>query len=247
MQFFKMKGKKCKYYCYKNTRAENQFKKKTMDKLELVVFDMDGVLTDIISSWKYIHDYFKTSNRRSVNEYLKGKIDDMEFIKRDSSLWVKNNKPITRKKLTDILSDVPIMNGAKKCIGILKKNKIKTAIVSAGIDILADKVAKELGIDHVYSNGVKIDKKGYLTGVGILKVRLMYKDEAVLKVSKQLNIPLQRIATVGNSCFDIPMFNLSGFAIAFNPEDDCIKESADVIVKGKDLTKIIPHLENYIK
>lgn len=242
-----MKEKKCKFYCYRNTRVENQFNKKMMDKLELVIFDMDGVLTDIISSWKYIHDHFKTSNKRSVNDYLKGKIDDMEFIKRDSALWIENSKPITRKKLTDILSNVPIMNGAKKCICILKKNKIKTAIVSAGLDILADKVAKELGIDYVYSNGVKTDKKGHLTGIGILTVRLMYKDEAVIKVSKQLNIPLQRIATVGNSCFDIPMFELSGLAIAFNPEDDCIKESADIIVKGKDLTGILPYLENYIK
>jgi len=242
-----MEEKKCKFYCYKKTRAKNRIKKKKMDKLELVIFDMDGVLTDIISSWKYIHDYFNTSNKRSVNEYLMGKIDDMEFIKRDSSLWTENNKPITRKKLMEILSNVPIMNGAKESIDFLRKNKIKTVIVSAGLDILAYKVAKELGIDHVYSNGVKIDKNGYLTCVGILNVRLMYKDQAVIRIAKKLNIPLQRIATVGNSCFDIPMFELSGLAIAFNPEDDCIKKSSDVVIEAKDLTKILPYIENYIK
>jgi len=242
-----MKQKKCKFYCYRNTRIKNRFVKKDMDKLELVVFDMDGVLTDIISSWKYIHDYFKTSNKRSVDEYLKGKIDDMEFIKRDSSLWVENNKPITKRKLIEILSNVPLMDGSKECIDFLKKNKIKTAIISAGLDILAYKVAKDLGIDYVYSNGIKTDKKGYLTGIGILNVRLMYKDETVIKISKKLKIPFQRIATVGNSCFDIPMFELSGYSIAFNPEDDCIKESANAVVYGKDLTKIIPFLENFIK
>jgi len=242
-----MKVKKCKYYCYRNTRAKYQFNKKKMDKLELVIFDMDGVLTDIVSSWKYIHDHFETSNKRSVNDYLKGKIDDMEFIKKDSSLWIENNKPITRKKLIEILSNVTLMKGAEKCIKVLKNNKIKTAIVSAGLDILAYKVAKELGIDYVYSNGVKTDKKGYLTGMGILKVRLMYKDEVVIKLSNELNIPLHRIATVGNSCFDIPMFDLSGLTIAFNPEDDCTKESADIIVKGKDLIKILPYLKGYIK
>jgi phosphoserine phosphatase len=242
-----MKEKKCNFYCYRKTRTKNQINKKKMDKLELVIFDMDGVLTDVISSWKFIHDYFKTSNKRSVNEYLKGKIDDMEFIKRDSSLWIENNKLITRKKLIDILSNVPIMNGANKCIDFLKNNKIKTAIVSAGLDILADRIAKELGIDYVYSNGIKIDKSGHLTGIGILNVKLMYKDEAVSKISKQQNIPLHRIATVGNSCFDIPMFELSGLAIAFNPEDDCIKESADAIVVSKDLSLILPHIEKYIK
>lgn len=247
MASFKMIGKKCKFYCYRNTRIKNKFIKKNMDKLELIIFDMDGVLTDIISSWKYIHDYFKTSNKRAVNEYLKGKIDDMEFIKRDSSLWVENDKPVTKKKLVEILSNVPLMNGAEKCIDVLKHNNIKTAIVSAGIDILAEKVAKKLGIDYIYSNGVKTDKKGHLTGVGILNVKLMYKDEAVIKISKQLDVPLHRIATVGNSCFDIPMFELSGFAIAFNPEDDCIKQSADAIVYAKDLTKILPFLESFIK
>jgi len=242
-----MKEKICNYYCYRNTRTKNLINKKKMDKLELVIFDMDGVLTDIISSWKYIHDHFKTSNNRSVNEYLKGKIDDMEFIRKDSSLWVENNKPVTRKKLIEILSEVSLMNGAKKCISVLKKNNIKTAIISAGLDLLANKVAKELGIDYVYSNGVKIDKNGRLTCEGILNVKLMYKDEVVIKLSKQLNIPLNRIATIGNSCFDIPMFQITGLAIAFNPEDECTKKSADVLIYAKDLTKILPSLENYIK
>lgn len=218
-----------------------------MDELDLVIFDMDGVLTDVISSWKYVHDYFNTSNERSVDEYLKGKIDDMEFIRRDASLWMENGKPVTRGKLVEILSDVPLMKGAKECISYLKNHNVKTAIVSAGLDILAKRVAKNLGIDYVYSNGVKTDKEGRLNGVGILEVRLMHKDETVNKLSKQLKIPLQKIASVGNSCFDIPMFEISGFSIAFNPEDDCIKEASDVIVKGKDLTEILPYIKNYIK
>jgi len=242
-----MKKKVCKFYCYRNTREKNKSIAKKMDNLELVIFDMDGVLTDIISSWKYIHDYFNTSNERSVDDYLKGKIDDMEFIRRDASLWVEDGKPVTREKLVEILSDVPLMKGAKECINYLKNHNVKTAIVSAGLNILANRVAKDLGIDYVYSNGVKTDEEGRLNGVGILEVRLMHKDETVDKLSKQLKIPLEKIASVGNSCFDIPMFEISGFAIAFNPEDDCIKESANVIVKEKDLTGILPYIENYIK
>ena len=88
-----------------------------MDELELVAFDMDGVLTDIISSWKYIHDFFQTSNEKSVDEYLKGKIDDAEFIRRDVALWADGNIPINRKKLAEILSNVPLMKGAKSLLG----------------------------------------------------------------------------------------------------------------------------------
>ena len=79
----------CNYYCYnkKNKFKKNSKKIKNNGVIELVIFDMDGVLTDTISSWKYVHDYFGSSNERSVDDYLRGKIDDLEFIKRDVALW----------------------------------------------------------------------------------------------------------------------------------------------------------------
>jgi len=243
---FKMKKYDCKFYCYKKTREHDYLKPEKMDKLELVIFDMDGVLTDITSSWKYIHDFFKTSNERSVDEYLKGEIDDMEFIKRDVSLWKENGKPITQDRLVEILSDVPFMNGADRCIKSLKDKNIKTAIVSAGLDLLAKKTAKKLMIDYVKSNGIKTDEFGRLTGDGILNVRLMYKDLAVKSLLKDLKIPFGRVASVGNSCFDIPMFKITGLGIAFNPADDCTREAADFIVQDKDLSKILTVFESYL-
>ena len=217
-----------------------------MDKLELVVFDMDGVLSDIISSWKYLHDYFKTSNEKSVDEYLKGNIDDAEFIRRDVALWSQQGIPINREELAEILLEVPLMKGAKTCLSNLKENNIKTAIVSAGLDILAEQVAAELDIDFPMANGVKTDAQGRLNGPSIVGVQLMYKEYAVKTLSEQNNIPLERIASVGNSCYDIPMLESSGLGIAFNPDDDCIRKAADVIVESKDLSKVIPVFEPYI-
>ena len=50
---------------------------------------MDGVLLDTVSSWRYIHEYFRTTNARSIIPYLRGDIDYLEFIRRDVSLWKK--------------------------------------------------------------------------------------------------------------------------------------------------------------
>jgi len=236
----------CKYYCYRNTRETNKYKSSKPDKVELVVFDMDGVLTDIISSWKYIHDYFGSSNERSVDSYLKGEIDDMEFIKRDVYLWHENGKIVKKEKLVEILSEVPFMNGAEKCISFLKDNGLKTAIISARLDILAQSVAKKFGIDYVFANGVKTDKDGFITGEGLLNVRLMYKDEAIMKLSKQSKVSPDKIAAVGNSCFDIPMFEICGLGIAFNPEDECVRKIADFVVEEKDLSKINSVFEQFI-
>ena len=241
-----MNRKICKYYCYQNTRKQNKTKTIWKNTLKLVIFDMDGVIANTISSWKYIHDYFGCSNEKSVDEYLKGKIDDAEFIKRDVSLWRENGKPVTRNKLVEILSNVPLMNGTEKCIARIKKHNVKTAIVSAGLDILAERMAEELGIDYAFANGIKTDDNGRLSGEGVIGVRLMYKDKTVSRLSSQLGIPLERIAAVGNSCFDIPMLETCGLGIAFNPEDDCIRQKADVVVEGNDLGKILPVLEKYM-
>jgi phosphoserine phosphatase len=239
------KTKSCNYYCNKKRKNANK-KIKKIGNIELVLFDMDGVLTDILSSWKYIHDYFGSSNEKSVNDYLKGKIDDYEFIKRDVSLWKENGKLISKNKLEILLSDISLMNGSEKCISEIKKYNIKTSIISAGLDILAKKVAKKLSIDYVYANGLKTDEKGYLNGDGIVNVELTHKDKNVLYLSKKLDIPLENIAAVGNSCFDIPMLENCGMSIAFNPHDECIKNIADYVIEVKDLTEIVKYIKKYI-
>lgn len=232
----------CEKYCYRVTRGcDSSFNVKSkMGNLKLVVFDMDGVLTDIDSSWKYVHDFFNTSNEKSVEEYLRGKIDDLEFIRRDVSLWRVNGKPLKKEKLVEILSRVPIMKGAEDVVGFLKKHNVRTGIVSAGLDILADRVAREVGIDFVYANGVKTNRDGFLTGEGLVGVRLMYKDDTVKRLSKEVGVHLHDIAVVGNSCFDIPMFEVAGIGIAFNPEDDCVRKAANFVVEGKSLTGLVP-------
>ncbi|MFW6120384.1 MAG: HAD-IB family phosphatase [Petrotogales bacterium] len=236
----------CRFYCYRKNKNTINCSIKETKKIDLVFFDMDGVLTDTISSWKHIHDYFGTSNERSVDEYLKGNIDDLEFIKRDVSLWKENGKFVHKETIRDILYIIPLMKGTKKCISFLKSHKIKTAIVSAGIDILADKVAKDVGIDYVFANGIKNDENGRLTGEGILNVQLKFKGKNVRNIAKKLGISLGRCAAVGNSCFDISMVEICGIGMAFNPADDCVRKSADIVIEGKDLSRLIPAFKPFV-
>jgi phosphoserine phosphatase len=237
---------RCDLYCNRKKKPKIAKIENNSEKIELVFFDMDGVLADTISSWKHIHDYFNTSNEESVELYLKGKIDDLEFIKRDVALWKRNGRFVHIDVIKHVLDKVILMKGAKKCITFLKENNIKPVIVSAGLDILADRVGKEIGINYVYANGIKNDRQGILTGGGNLRVELTNKDKVVRKISKDLKSPLEKCAAVGNSCFDVPMFESCGLGIAFNPGDNCVKEMADFIVEGKDVSKLIPILQQYV-
>jgi phosphoserine phosphatase len=205
----------------------------------LVVFDMDGVLANIESSWVHVHDFFGVSNDHSLYAYLRGEIDDLEFIRRDIQLWRRSDPEITAAEIEEILANVPLMPGAAETIRALRTKGHRTAIVSAGIDILAERIADELKIDSQLANGLVIDSKGRLSGEGILRVKLMDKGDAVTEMGLKAGFRKEDIISIGNSQYDTSMFERSGLGIAFNPSDDKVREKADVVVEGQDLSKVL--------
>ncbi|MGB2582333.1 MAG: HAD-IB family phosphatase [Thermoplasmata archaeon] len=206
---------------------------------QLVVFDMDGVLADTESSWTYVHRHFGVNNDHSLRAYLDGEIDDWEFIRRDIDLWRKKDPALSMDSVRRILADVPTMNGAEEVVAELRRRGIRTAIVSAGIDLLAQRLAVELEIDMFFANGFVADCAGRLTGEGVLNVRLAEKGEKVRMVADLLDIGREEVVSVGNSRFDTPMFDASEIGIAFCPIDDEVREKADVVVEEKDLRAIL--------
>ena len=209
------------------------------NKARLVIFDMDGVLVDTESSWGWIHTYLGIDNSRVVKAYLQGEIDDGEFMNRDISQWI--SRGVDEKGLYEILGNVPLMPGARYCLNVLKNQAVATAIVSAGLDILALRIAKELGIDHVVANGIEVNG-GKLTGKGILRVSPREKDNPIIVLCKRLQIAPRNVVSIGNSHFDVQMFRVSGKGIAFNPLDYHTRDAADVVITQKDLRLILPHL-----
>ena len=236
----------CNYPCYRTHTKPSILLEKKRGLIKLVFFDMDGVLLDTVSSWRYIHEHFGTINERSILPYLRGDIDYFEFIRRDVSLWKTNGKSVKKTTIQKILYSIPFMSGVNECISFLKEHEIQTAIVSAGLDILAEKVAMDIGIDFSFANEVKVGTDGRLTGESVLHVDLIHKDKNVKALAQELHLPLDACAAVGNSCFDIPMIEICGLGIAFNPEDACVVKSADVVIKGKDLSRLIPMIKPYI-
>lgn len=236
----------CDYPCYRLERKTSQRKTKKPEAIQLVFFDMDGVLLDTVSSWRYIHEHFGTTNERSILPYLRGDIDYLEFIRRDVSLWKTNGKHVKKTTIESILYSIPFIQGVHECFSFLKDHDVQTAIVSAGMSILAEKVAADLGIDYSFANEITIGADGRLTGEGVLHVELRQKDKNVKDLAGTLQVPLNACAAVGNSCFDIPMLETCGIGIAFNPEDSCIVQCADIVVDGKDLRRLIPVLQSYL-
>jgi phosphoserine phosphatase len=213
--------------------------------VKLVVFDMDGVLTEYFSSWVWVHEHFGTDNDESLRLYMEGRIDDEEFMRRDIELWTSRKEGLTRKDLQEILEKVPIRQGARELVNWLHEKGAKTAIVSGGIDILAERIGRELGIDHVFSNIVEAEDNGRITGRGLSVVKLKDKAGTVRRLREELGVEKEGCAAVGDTNIDASMFEECGLGIAFNPKESARRliDAADVVVNAERLDEIKPYLE----
>lgn len=208
--------------------------------VELVCFDMDGVLIDVGSSWVMVHRHFGVQNEASLHRYLNGEFDDAEFIRRDAALWLRLKPRITRADFEAIFCEPPLMPGVERTIATLRAEGVETAIVSGGVDILAQDVARRLGIRQVAANGFVYDGDGHITGEGVVRTPLNDKAAPVARFAKELGVPLERVLAVGNSLPDVSMFEVAGRSIAFHPEDDYTRSHATWILEDGPLDQILP-------
>ncbi len=202
--------------------------------MNVVVFDMDGTLI-AESSWELLHLYFKADAKRvrlNREAYFSGEIDYETWMEKDIELWDSPSLSDVRKGL----SHYTLEPFAEEVIHELKARGIIPCIVSSGIDILAREVGRKLEIEnkYVFANElVLID--GALKG--ILRVEPHGKDEVVKRLSRELSIPPEKFAAVGDAAPDISLFKEVGLKCAYKPRDHLIAKAADHVLQ--DLRELL--------
>ena len=209
----------------------------------LIIFDMDGVLTKAGSSWVAVHDHFGVNNQTALRLYLDRKIDDMEFMRRDIALWKSRKPDICRRDIEAILSKVEFCKNVKPLFREIRKRGMKIAVVSGGIDVLAEKVQHALKCDFIAANGLEYGEDGRLTGEGVLRVPVMNKDVVVREVQRRFGMTKADTISVGNSLVDAQLFRESDVGVAFNPEDEAVRKAATVVIESDDLLEVIKYLD----
>ena len=180
-----------------------------MAKIKFVVFDMDGTLLRPRSCWAYIHEHFGTDNSEMLRLYIEHKITDQEFVKSDINLWQYNsNEKIDEKYINSILDEIEPIDGAEELVAGLHSKGIETAILSGGIQFLADKWAKKWKMKKALANEL-IDSKG---GNMVVKINASghAKGPVMDKLLNDMGLSSEEVAAVGDTVVDLPMFERAG-------------------------------------
>jgi len=208
------------------------------DGLKLAGFDMDGTILEENSSWVALHKHFGTSHigEASLRLYTEGRIDYEEFMRRDIAAWPE---VVTKSEVESVLSRYRVRKEAPETITELRKLHIEPALVTSGIDILAGKVAEDLGIRHWVANGLRFDREGRLLPHGVPRVDPTRKDLAYLKMLSVIGVGPKDTIAIGDTIYDLAFLKSArlGFLLAHTTRVDDPK-----IIHIDKLTDIFKHI-----
>ncbi|MBD3230930.1 MAG: HAD-IB family phosphatase [Candidatus Lokiarchaeota archaeon] len=206
--------------------------------IELMIFDMDGTLTKEPNSWGLIHSELQVALQAKKNAelYYSKKIDYIRWAELDISLWVK--KQLHYQQLKKIISSkIEPIDGAIETIAELKRNNIKTLIISSGLDIICDHFKKILNYDHYFANRLIFDNYKRLKEIEVIVG--FNKDEILKKYLQEHEIPLSKTLSCGDNINDIKLFNCTPISIALNPKDESLEDHATHILYTDNLEDIL--------
>jgi len=198
--------------------------------IKLAVFDLDGTLTKPISSWEHLHRHLGTweaNGKDNLVKFLAKEITYDEFAYLDAINW--KGTPVT--KIKEIAAKIEYINGAELLIRKLKEKGIEIALISGGLSVIAEKVARDFEIKYWWANEL-VEKNGVLTGE--VKVHVSFNGKLIIlqKLLKALKIKPDQVISFGDTDGDLCLFQNSGISIAINPISEDVAQAADYVVES---------------
>ncbi|RZN64134.1 MAG: phosphoserine phosphatase SerB [Candidatus Methanoliparum thermophilum] len=206
--------------------------------MRMIVFDLDGTLID----GEIINEFAKMVNKgKDVADITKEAMDGDTNYEIALKKRVGMLKGLKEEDLIKAIKNIPLMPGVKEVIQEAKKADYKVAIITGSFKIAADYFGRLLGADYIISNDL-IMKNGVVTGKLRQPIVGEFKDRILEDLCKKEGISPEECIVVGDGANDIELFKIAGLSIAFNAVPS-LNKVADIIIRDKNLTKIIPFLE----
>jgi phosphoserine phosphatase len=135
-------------------------------------------------------------------------------------------KDVPYSVVQELIVNIRYMPGAKELIATLKKQNVRTVLVSGGFTVFTDIVAKKLRFDENYGNNLSI-RDMRLTGLPIDPILGPEAKLARLKATAKLQgISEEDICAIGDGANDIPMIMAAGLGIAYHGKPKVVEKAA---------------------
>ncbi len=205
-----------------------------------MVFDMDSTLIDAETIDELANAAGVGDKVASITEKaMQGEADYSDALLDRARLL----KGLPVDKAQDALDRMPFMPGAKELIDFLQSHGYRTAMISGGFTLAAERVGRMLGIDHVVSNELLI-YNGKLTGEIRGPLTEQGSKECVLEeIASIYGIRPEECIVIGDGANDICIFKRAKYAIAFNSKP-VLHEYADIVITEKSLEAVIPVIQS---
>jgi len=211
---------------------------------KLVCFDLDGSVVDLPgSSWELFHKYFHVPTSyhdKTISLYKEKKFSYKEWVDSDIKTWIRLG--MKKEDFQKALVPIRLIPNANSTLATLKKRGYKLAIISGSLNIVVDVVFPDKPFDYVFVNKIFFDESGNISSWEHTIHDYEGKLEAVKMIATEANVTLGECVFVGDNINDITVLKSVGFGIAFNPKSDLVEKAAKVVIKEKDLSKILEYL-----
>jgi len=148
----------------------------------------------------------------------------------------------TLEDLYAVFDIIPLTPGAQWWIREVRINGGKVALVSDSWRPLVERLARRLGVDAVWANGLEI-AGGRLTGRLLpppcpetlppdCRRHAVCKLHALHVLARRFGVSIADTVAVGDGPVDVCMLREAGLGIALNPKAEEVAQAADLVVYG---------------
>jgi phosphoserine phosphatase len=202
---------------------------------KLVVFDVETTLIQE-SSLKDFLERLKQGFRLPEAE-----MEPMEVDESEEDRIVNNARTlrgIPRQEFEGFSEILQLNPGALELINALKSMGFKIALLSSGFNFFIKRIFEEAGVDYAFSNTLKVDDKGIITGeLEEPIITSISKDEILDFIMNIENISREQVIAVGDGSTRSHFIKNVGLSIAFKPDEESIR--TDGILSSDHIMNIL--------
>jgi phosphoserine phosphatase len=205
--------------------------------MHLVAFDFDGTLSDsemtvLLGENRSVAGEMADITEQAMND----EIDYATSLRERAALL----DGLAETDAQQAFDQVRLRDGAADLISMLREEGIHVSILTGGFEqgVQTALDNADITVDSIVANRLPVDA-GSLTGTVEGPLIEGTKDEALRDLTRELDVDLDNVVAVGDGANDLPMLELAGYAVGYDPKP-AVEPACDVTVSAMaDLRELL--------